>query len=172
MLNNINKAKLKFNYPGQVGLPEEYPVPELDGLLFYIQRNLNSNTVVYVINQDRYGFLHETYPMSVYWIRYDNDGQIKNLNLIQNKLAYGYRSQKINNETFRFRMVSYDKMEFFIVKHDGEYKVITELDRPWTSLSNIYVYAEEFGIFPQVKYIEFFGQGLNDQFPSYQKILI
>lgn len=172
MLNNINKAKLKFRYPGQIGLPEEYPIPQLDGLLFYIQRNLNRNTVVYVLNVDPCGFLNEDYPMTVYWIRYDNDGQIKNLNLIQNKLAYGYRSQKINNETFRFSMVSYDKKEFFIVKNEGQYKVVTEFQDQWIDLSNIYVYAEEFGIFPQVKYIEFFGEGLEDNFPKYNKILL
>lgn len=172
MLSNINRAKLKFQYPGQIGLPESYPIPQLDGLLFYIQRNLNHNTVVYVLNKDASGFLNEEYPMSVYWIMYDRQGQIKELNLIQNKLAYGYRSEMIDNHTFKFKMVSYDKMDFYIINENNSTKVITRFEDQWTNLSNIYVYAEEFGIFPQVKYIEFFGEELKDSFPTYDKIYL
>ena len=173
MLSNFNKSKYKFNYPGKEGIPESYPIPKIEGLLFYIQRNLNQNTVVYVANKNPDGYLNEEYPMKVYWINYNEGGKVKKLNLIQNKLAFGYNCTKINNETFTFNMVSYNKLDFFIAKNrNGNHRVFTKPGNKLIDLHNIFVYAEEFGIFPQVKFIEFFGEETNSNFPAYHKLLI
>lgn len=173
MLDNVNKRKFKFTYHGEQGLPESYPVPEIEGLLFYIQRNLNQNTVVYVLNQNADGMLNEDYPMDVYWVRYNSGGQLKSLNLIQDKLAFGYRSWKINNKSYKFQMVSYEQQDFYIgLDKNGKYKVYTSLEGDMNAVSNIYVYAEEFGVFPQVKYIEFYGHRLSDNIPAYKKVFL
>lgn len=173
MLNNLNQSKYKFKYCGQTGRPENFPIPQIDGLLFYIQRNLNTNTVVYVVNKMPDGYLNEQYPMKVYWVRYDTGGEIMELNLIQNKLAFGYKSWKINNEAFKFQMVSYDRLDFYLSKDKiGNYQVTSMFDNQRANISNIFAYAEEFGIFPQVKFIEFFGNKTEDNFPVYKKILI
>jgi len=171
MLPNINGRK--FPHFGEVGLPESYPIPKTEGLLFYIQRNTNQNTVVYVLNKNFDGTINEDYPMDVYWIQYNHGCTKKQLNIIQDKLAYGYRSKKIDNHTFEFQMVSYDKMKFYITRDDNNnYRVVTQLENSYSMISNIYVYAEEFGVFPQVKYFEIFGQGIQDKFPKYQKVFL
>ncbi len=173
MLDNFNKIKTRKTQYGEHGLPETYPVPRIDGLLFYIQRNLNQNTVVYVINQSKDGFLNEERPMDVYWVNYTEGGIVKSLNQIQNKLAFGYKSEKINNTSCRFQMVSYEHQEFYIGKNcDNKYQVHTKLNDRMSVISNIYVYAEDFGVFPQVKYIEFYGQDLVRQLPTYSKVLL
>ncbi len=173
MLDNFKKIKPRKTLHGEIGLPETYPVPRIDGLLFYIQRNLNQNTVVYVINQTKDGFLNEEYPMDVYWVNYTEGGVAKSLNQIQNKLAFGYKSKKINNESCRFHMVSYEQQEFYIGKNEeGEYHVHTKLNGRMSMISNIYVYAEDFGVFPQVKYIEFYGLDLKSKLPTYSKVLL
>lgn len=171
MLPNINSVKIPLF--GEVGLPETYPIPKIDGLLFYIQRNTNQNTVVYVINKNLDGTINENFPMEVYWIQYKHGCTKKELDIIQNKLAYGYKSKKIDNHTFEFQMVSYDKMKFYITKDENNnYQVVTQLKKVPSKISNIYVYAEEFGVFPQVKYFEIFGQGVKDKFPKYQKVFL
>ncbi len=173
MLDKFKKIKSRKSLYGEHGLPETYPVPQIDGLLFYIQRNLNQNTVVYVINQSKDGFLNEERPMDVYWVNYNEGGEAKSLNQIQNKLAFGYNSEKINNTSCRFHMVSYEQQQFYIGKNSNDnYKVHTKLNGRMSLISNIYVYAEDFGVFPQVKYIEFYGQDLITKLPTYSKVLL
>jgi len=173
MLTNINKSKISIE--GECGLPENYPIPsQIEGLLFYIQRNLNKNTVVYVLNINLDGTINEEYPMKVYWIKYTSGGQVQKLNHIQNKLVYGYTSKKISNHVFEITMVSYRKLRLFICldPKSREYRISTKIGDKNGYLNNIYVYAEEFGLFPDVKYFELYGMESDSDFPSYERILI
>lgn len=171
------KSKVAQNIslsPGQNGLPKNYPVPKkTDKLLFYIQRNQNKNTVVYNLNKNCDGCVNQEYPMEVSWINYSDGGARKSLNYIQNKLAYGYQSKPINSSTFEFHFLSYEKLRFFIAKQeDDNYKALLNIDNEMSILNNVYVYSEEFGVFPQVKFIELFGESLSDGKSVYQRILI
>jgi len=169
----INLRKSQFTVNGEPGLPESYPIPKnVDDLLFYIQRNLNKNTVVYTINKNDDGTINENYPVNVFWITYSADGSSEKLNTIQKK-AYGYISTKINNTTFELRMKSYDKLRLFLnKKQDGSYTLVTKISEQNAILSNIYVFADELGIFPRVKYIELYGLSEENNFPIYQRIQI
>ena len=158
---------------GEQGLPEHYPTPAYSkDLLFYIQRNLNLNTVAYEINFLPNGRINQEYPMHVYWIKYSEHGQTQELNYIQNKLAYGYTSRSINDETFEFRMVSQQDIVFYLAKVKQQYKVITKINNQDCALNNIFVFADDVGLFPDVRYIEFYGSELRSGFPSYQKLSI
>ena len=161
--------------PGVRGLPEDYPSPvEREDLLFYIQRNQNKNTVVYELNRNNSGEVSLDLPMHAYWIKYTDGGDVKELNVYQDQLAYGYHSQSINSETFEFHFVSYEELKLFIVK-DGikdEFKVVCKINGEISVLSNIYVYAEELGVFPKVEFIELYGQELKSGLFTYEKIII
>lgn len=171
MLSEFDKPQFKIK--GEKGLPENYPIPQgIPGLIFYIQRNLNKNTVIYTLNIDNNGFLNESYPMRVSWIKYTDGGIKTDLNFIQTK-AFGYTSKKINNNAFEFVMDSYTRLRFFIgLNENNEYKIFTKINKKDAILSNIYVYANEFGLFPKVEYIELYGTDFETKWPTYQKILI
>ncbi len=171
MLTELNKSQ--FTIQGERGLPETYPVPQnIDNLLFYIQRNLNTNTVVYALNEGVTGSINEDYPMRVFWIKYSAGGTREALNYIQTK-AFGYSASKISNGLYEFNMDSYHVLRFFIVKNvQDQYQIITKMNGQDAQLHNIYVYANEFGLFPKVEYIELYGTDVLTQFPTYQKILI
>lgn len=160
--------------PGQNGLPSDYPIPDkTTDLLFYIQRNQNKNTVVYNLNKNCDGCINQEYPMVASWINYSDGGVRKDLNYFQNKLAYGYQSKSITSSTFEFHFVSYEKLRFFIAKQaDHNYKALLKINNEMSVLNNVYVYAEEFGVFPQVKFIELFGYSMSSNDPVYQRILI
>lgn len=171
MITDLDKNK----YPifGERGLPTNYPVPEVsDKLLFYIQRNHNFNTIVYELNTNSYGQINQDYPMDVCWIRYSEQGQVQGLNFIQNNLAFGYKSKIINADTYSFKMVSDDKFQFFLSKINGKHSVVTKINDHDAILSNIYVFADEVGLFPDVRYIEFYGNYLSNNFPAYQKVIL
>ncbi len=171
MITNLDKSQYSIN--GERGLPENYPIPQdIDNLLFYIQRNLNKNTVVYALNTDKHGIIDEKYPMRVFWIKYTDGGVKEELNFIQHK-AFGYSALKINSKTFEFRMESYSDLRFFIGESDkGLTQIVTKINGEDAELNNIYVYANEFGLFPKVEYFELYGRSLDTGFPCYQKILI
>ena len=171
---NYKVVQNKFVSPGQNGLPSNYPSPEkTDDLLFYIQRNQNKNTVVYNLNRNCDGCINQEFPMEASWIKYSDGGIKENLNYFQNKLAYGYQSKVINSNTFEFHFLSYEKLRFFIAKQDdGNYKALLSINEEMSILNNVYVYAEEFGVFPQVKFFELFGTSLSSRAPVYQRIFI
>jgi hypothetical protein len=171
MIYNLDKSQ--YIITGENGLPETYPVPEnTPGLLFYIQRNLNKNTLIYSANVNTQGRLDESYPIEVHWIKYTENGKEDKLNLLQEK-AFGYYSSKINDNTYEITMSSYDKLSLFLhMDEKGLCSVITRIGGHNAHLSNIYVYADEFGIFPQIKFIELYGINIESQLPIYQRITI
>lgn len=162
--------------PGERGLPDHFPVPaQTTELLFYIQRNQNENTVIYEINRDKSGLINLDLPMVAYWKMYTQGGKIKGLNYIQNKLAYGYTSNSVSNDLVQFNFVSYGDINFYIVKKEvsaDDYYVSCLINERQSVLKNIYVYAHELGVFPDVKFIELYGEELETGIPVYQKIFI
>jgi hypothetical protein len=169
MLTELTKNII--DYQGIKGLPENYPTPcNNDLLLFYIQRNLNTNTVIYELNKNSAGQIDENSPIKIYWIKYSEGGFKKSLNYIQTQLAYGYTSEKISSYLYEFYIVSYNKIKFYLDVSDDYPKVFTRMDNELVLLSNIYVYADEVGVFPEVRYVEIYGSSKETNLPVYQKI--
>ena len=164
--------KKKYVDPGSLGLPGSYPSPPLeDDLLFYIQRNQNKDTIVYELNRSSGGRINEDLPMHAYWIKYSEGGVHSELNEIQNKLAYGYESEMINEDLFRFNFIVRKELDFYIAKDSkSKFNVLYKLDGRWVRLNNIYVYAVEFGVFPDVKFIELYGEEQGTGVFTYDKI--
>ena len=71
-------------------LKDNFPVPNgFKNMLFYIQRNINKNTILYELNYNENGELNESEPIKVNWINYETDKSIEALNYIQRSFAYG-----------------------------------------------------------------------------------
>jgi Domain of unknown function (DUF4833) len=153
-------------------LPLDYPVPSKEGLLFYIQRNANINTVVYEINTNECGQILLDEPMKVYWIKYNKYQEESELNYIQNKLAYGYKPKVINQDLIEFEFVCYPKIFYIHKLAPNNIRVVTHINGVYSYLNNIYVYAEEFGVFPDVQFIEFYGTTVEENKVCYEKIII
>lgn len=137
-----------------------YPKPEgINNLLFYVQRTINSNTIVYTLNQDKDGNLNEKEPIKAYWVKYAQGGKIDPLTYIQRNYAYGIQSKMVDAEkkTFSFEFVSYHKKQFYLLKSasDKKYHVYSFINNKLSILNNILVKIEG-GTFwvPNVKYAE------------------
>lgn len=171
MYRDSIKSQTELRYQG---LPQDYPVPPFnDNSLFYVQRNQNKNTVVYEVNRNLDGSPNVECPIHVFWIKYNEGGEQKELNFIQNKLAYGYESKYINRYSFEFNFVSYPVLQLFLGKITSDrYQAYCKIEDKMSVLTNIYVYVEELGVFPQPKYIELFGKEMDGNQPRYQKIFL
>lgn len=137
-----------------------YPKPEgIENMLFYIQRTINANTIVYALNQDKDGNLNEAEPIKAYWIKYAQGGKIDPLTYIQKNYAYGVQSKLIDKEkkSYSFEFVSYRKKQFYLFKSgaDNKYRVYGYINNKLTILHNILVKIEG-GTFwiPNIKHVE------------------
>ncbi len=161
---------------GQYGRPDDYP--DIDGyesLLFYIQRNQNRNTVVYEANLLYDGLIDLNDPISINWVKFMDNGEeeIQPLNYIQKKLAYGYDFKVISHDLIEFCIVSYTAMKFYLSKNKkGSYQVSASLEGVLSIIDSIYIYAEDMGIFPQVKFAEFFGRCQTTKKRVYKKLFL
>ncbi len=155
---------------GEVGLPADYPKPMIENLMFYIQRNDNTNTVLYTLNINENGLLDSNNPLKVFWKRYFDQGELKDLNMIQRKLAYGYNALKRRKDYYEFSLAAYADKKMFLRKYGQSYKVITKVNGMWAKLDNIYVFTESLGVFPKVKFAEIYGSDLRYGLPVYEKL--
>ncbi len=154
---------------------KNYPIPPKTAKsLFYIQRNHNANTIIYDANFDENGKLNEKEPIDVYWIRYDEQGQRMELRSIEKWYAYGVDCEKAEGETFFQLKLAADKKRAFYLHQTGTFKaVVTTLINGKTSvLEHMYIFADNSGVWPTVKYIELFGKDLKTGVKTYQKIIV
>jgi phosphatidylglycerophosphate synthase len=160
--------------PGQPSLV--FPVPAgIANQLFYLQRDPNTNTVIYQLNVDRAGRLDEDEPVRVFWIRYTEQGQHKDLNFIQRKFAYGLTAKKVAGDKYELKFAAYDKVPFFLQKSsaDNAYHVYTVVAGKQILLSRVYLHIEG-GTFwvPNVKYIEFKGSNAATREPIVARVAV
>ncbi len=161
-----------------LGLKEvagKYPVPpKTKKLLFYIQRNHNRNTIVYDANFDKSGQLNEEEPIRVYWIRYEEQGQTMELRNIEKMFAYGVKASKIrdNEKEFKVNLVATSK-RYFLLKEEAPFKaaIYTIINGKQAKLEHLYIFADNSGFWPKVKYIELYGEDTITGKSVYEKMI-
>ncbi len=154
---------------------ENYPTPpKTDNLLFYIQRNHNANTIVYDAKYDSKGNLNTDEPITVYWRRYDEQGQKMELRTVEKWYAYGVDWKKIKNKkSFEIKLVANENHKFFLQQLAPNKSIITtKINKKNSILDHIYIFADNTGIWPKVKYIELFGVNINSNEKTYEKLMI
>ncbi|WP_448697893.1 DUF4833 domain-containing protein [Mucilaginibacter sp. AW1-3] len=136
-----------------------FPTPTV-ARLFYVQRDPNSNTIIYDLNQNAAGQLDTENPIHPYWIKYNERGQIEELNLIQRKFAYGIVTKPLGNNKFDVRFVSYKKYPLLLMRSatDNKYHVYATIAKKQVVLNRIFLKIEG-GTFwiPNVIYAEIKG---------------
>lgn len=136
-----------------------WPVPDVPGLLFYIQRDPDVNTVVYTLNADESGRLNQKEPIKISWIKYTEGGVHKPLNIIQKDLAYGLSVKPNGQEQYDVKAVAYPKMQMQLQKgKDNKYQVRVALDNRKCILRRIFIrIIGGSHLHPDVAYLEFHG---------------
>lgn len=139
---------------------EKFPVPQkLDNLMFYIQRDPNTNTICYTLNYDSNSTINEKDPINVFWIRYPEGGQRKDLNYIQRKFAYGITSKKVGTDKFDLRSVAYNKLPLMLKKdRKDKFHVYTTINQIECIVERIFIRIDGGSLWsPNVLFIELKG---------------
>ena len=143
-------------------LLDSFPIPKPTAKqLFYLQRTTNSNTIICDLNTDSKGQLIKDNPVHVYWIRYDEGGEKKELSYIQETFAYGIKYDLLPNGVYKLQFVSYKKQIFYLKRSpkDNQYKVYFLLNNKEFVLQKLFVKIEGGSFWvPNVIYMELVGR--------------
>lgn len=137
-----------------------FPVPNVANKLFYVQRDPNTNTIIYDLNYGSDGQLDTDNPVHVYWIKYNERSQKEELNFIQRKFAYGLVTKPLSNGKFDVRFVSYKKYPLCLMKSatDNKYHIYATIAKKLAILNKIFLRIEGGTFwFPNVLYVELKG---------------
>lgn len=155
-----------------------FPTPTgFKNMLFYVQRSLNKNTIIYQLNTKENEEIDMNEPIKMYWVNYAGKGDVEQLNFVQRKYAYGLDAKIIDKEkkTFCFNFVSYKTQTLYLIKSvtDKKYHVYSYFNNKLVSLNRIYVHIEGGSFwYPRVKYIEVSGNDALKNEAFTQKIII
>ncbi len=164
---------LWFPLAGEGG---KYPVPpKTPERLFYIQRNHNENTIVYDARFDQSGNLDKDHPIHVYWIRYQEHGQVMPLRTVERLFAYGVKTYPLkgNSDEYKVDLVATDKRNF-LLKQTAPFKAViyTRINGQEAVLDHLYIYADNSGVWPKVIYVELFGLNPKTGGEMYEKMMV
>ena len=141
----------------------DFFVPEkTDKLLFYLQRRINANTVVYELNRNANGDIDIAEPVKISWIKNAKDTAREPLNYIQRTFAYGLEIKLIDagKKSFSVEFVSYRKKQLFLLKSafDNKYHIYAYINNKLSVLEKVFVQIEGGTFwFPNIKYVELKG---------------
>ncbi|WP_074587969.1 DUF4833 domain-containing protein [Pedobacter antarcticus] len=156
--------------------PLNFPVPKgIENQLFYLQRDPNINTIICELNVGSDGDVIKDKPVSVYWIRYDEKKEKKDLNMIQRKFAYGIDSKEIGKDKYELRFVSHKKLPMYLQRSatDKKFHVYVTVNQKKIQVERIFLRIEGGSFWlPNVKYVEIKGIDTIDSLPTIQRIKI
>lgn len=146
-------------------------------MLFYVQRSLNRNTIIYQLNVNAKNEVDTLDPITQYWINYEGRDDKEELNTIQRKFAYGLDFSLTDREkkTYCFNFVSYRKQKLYLMRSpiDQKYRVYSIFNNKMMSIKRIYIHIEGGSFwYPKVKYIEVSGKDVKSNLDVIEKIVI
>jgi phosphatidylglycerophosphate synthase len=143
--------------------PLKFPVPKgVTNQLFYLQRDPNTNTIICQLNTNAKGEVDKDEPVNVYWLRYQENGEKKDLGYVQRKFAYGIDSKYLGKDQYELRFVSHKKLPMYLIKSedDKKYHVFVTVNNKKIQIERIFLRIEGGSFWlPNVKYVEI--KGLN-----------
>lgn len=142
--------------------PIVFPTPQgISNQLFYLQRDPNTNTIICQLNVDKRGEVIKDKPVNVFWMRYGDQGEKKELSYIQRKFAYGIISKDLGNGQFELRFTSHKNLPMYLIKSapDKKYHIYATINNKKMELERIFLRIEGGSFwFPNVKYVEIKGR--------------
>jgi len=173
----IKQQKKNFLIKKSDNISDTMPVPKgYINQLFYVQRTINTNTILYELNVDKSGQLNKENPVHIFWIRYAGDTSTAELSYIQRNYAYGLDFKIVDAEkgSYKLNLVSYQKRDLCLMKStiDQKYHIYTSINGKLGILNRVFIKIEGGTFwFPKVVSIELYGKDLTNNKNVYEKFV-
>ena len=144
-------------------MADDLPVPQEPHQIFYVQRSLNPNTIVYTARLNDKGELDPKHPVDVFWRRYNDDGERKDLTLVESKLAFGIGVEPVQGQpgNFMVRVVSYPRRAALLRMVDGVPRLEIKLEGRPCRLDHAFLDVSESNGMPHVMRVDLYGYPLD-----------
>jgi hypothetical protein len=137
--------------------------------LFHIARSKNKNLVCYDVNYSE-GKLDTKNPVTIYWLnREDRPGETSSLNMIQKKLAYGYKLISQGDDSCEIILNAYPGRILTICKQGAKYVCLITINKQTAILESLYVKANPINSL-SVEYVELQGISSNTRQPVSERV--
>lgn len=140
-----------------------FPVPQDKNQIFYVQRSMNANTIVYAARIRADGQLDPDKPVEVYWRRFNDQGARQDLSYLERTVAFGVKAEKIAGKpsAFRMRVVSYPQRSAILSLVDGKPQLVTKIAGVPSRLDHAFLHLDESGSMPKVVLVDLVGHALD-----------
>jgi len=140
---------------------DSFPVPSgISHQLFYLQRTHNINTIICELNLQKDGLPDPGNPVHVFWMRYADHSERRELSWIQRVLAYGINSKQLSPGRYELRFVSYKKFPLLLRRseRDKNFHVYAMVTNREIILKRIFIKINGGSFWsPNIEYIELKG---------------
>lgn len=146
---------------------EDYPVPAEPNQIFFVQRSLNSNTIVYTARLRKDGQIDAKRPVDVFWRRFNDEGEKKDLSSLERSMAFGVKFDEVPDQpgSYMIRVVSYPKRPALLKLVDGVPRLEMKVAGIPAKLDHAYLEVDESGSVPSVTRVDLYGVSLADGKP-------
>ncbi len=156
-------------HPGAV-----YPSPDKSEteMVFYVQRSLNANTVVYAARLTAQGRLDPERPIEAYWRNYESGGRRSHLNWQERLLAYGVQWKPHQQAGYQVNIVSSKEHQGHLYQDAfGVLRLEGLISGRRAYLSCAYVQLkDDRATIPSVLYVDLYGRDLKNGDPLHERI--
>jgi len=136
----------------------EFKVPDEPNQLFYVERSVNSNTVVYAARLDAHSTINPKTPVDAFWRWYNVDGHKKDLNFVERIMAYGVRANPPRpNQPVTFTIAALPERTLTLHLDDHKHpEALIQIGGHTVKLAYVYLEVVD-GIVPSVPSFDIFG---------------
>ena len=154
-------------YGEQSDVPDGYQADPL----FHIERSKNANIVQYDARVGADGLLDPARPVSVYWIRLAEEGQVRALSWLQKTFAYGFDAKPgASQRTAELKMAAGFGRTISIERDGIDYRAFTRINGKEAWLESIYVKSSKKGLSKNIAYVELRGISRTDGSDSIERL--
>lgn len=175
-LMGFNHPTIKSNsnkYVGEDSVFNNYPTPKDPNMLFYIQKSFNTNAVVYALNFDENGNINKKEPIDVFWRRYQEQGQKRDLKYVERTFGFGVKHKFLEDHpnTVEFEIVAIKNRKLIAsIDKKGKAVCVSTINGKPAYLEKVFITAQHVKLLPEVFAIELFGKDLKTGKYIYEKI--
>ncbi len=150
---------------GQSICEPSYPVPDDEGLVFYLQHTANPTTIVYAANQRADGSIDPSGPVDVFRRYLGGSGRKADLGFWERQVAFGVRTTPLAGQPGKY-VASLNAAPHIQVRLEpneaGGAQVVMPIAGEEAQLVCIYVeWQAQLGFIPNVLYVDFHGYTLD-----------
>ena len=139
-----------------------YPVPHEKNQIFFVQRSMNPNTIVYTARLGADGLPDPRKPVDVFWRRYNDEGEKRELSFLERSGAFGVNVKRVpgSKSAFKVSVVSYPERSALLTVVNGRPRLEAKVAGETAELIQAFLHLDESGSVPSVTRVDLVGRSL------------